>query len=37
MQTLLDWRTYRLKIYFNSTAPGHVAWMGADEILYKDI
>lgn len=37
MQTLLDWRTYGLKIHFNSTAPGHVAWMGADEILYKDI
>ncbi|KAI9035034.1 uncharacterized protein KD926_004698 [Aspergillus affinis] len=37
MQTLLDWRTYGLKVHFNSTAPGHVAWLGADEILYKDI
>ena len=37
MQTLLDWRTYGLKIHFNSTAPGHVAWMGADEILYQDV
>ena len=24
METLQDWRTYRLKIHYNTTAPGHV-------------
>lgn len=37
MQTLLDWRTYGLKVHYNSTTPGYVAWIGADEVLYKDI
>ncbi|KAL2795236.1 hypothetical protein BJX66DRAFT_302105 [Aspergillus keveii] len=37
MQTLLDWRTYGLKVYYNTTAPGHVGWMGDDELLYKDV
>jgi hypothetical protein len=37
MQTLLDWRTYGLKVHYNTTAPGHVGWMGGDELLYKDV
>jgi hypothetical protein len=37
MQTLLDWRTYGLKVHYNTTAPGHVGWMGDDELLYKDV
>ncbi|KAL3460228.1 hypothetical protein BJX64DRAFT_290554 [Aspergillus heterothallicus] len=37
MQTLLDWRTYRLKVHYNTTAPGHVGWMGDDKLLYKDV
>jgi hypothetical protein len=28
MQWMLDLRTYRLKIYYNSTARGHVEWVG---------
>jgi hypothetical protein len=34
---MLDLRTYRLKIYYNSTARGHVKWVGQDEMLYKDL
>jgi hypothetical protein len=34
---LLDWRTYRLKVHYNTTAPGHVGWMGDNELLYKDV
>ncbi|CEL11233.1 hypothetical protein ASPCAL14336 [Aspergillus calidoustus] len=37
MQTLLDWRTYGMKVDFNTTRPGHVGWMGSDELLYKDV
>jgi hypothetical protein len=37
MQWMLDLRTYRLKIYYNSTARGHVEWVGQDEMLYKDL
>jgi hypothetical protein len=37
MQWMLDLRTYRLKIYYNSTARGHVKWVGQDEMLYKDL
>jgi hypothetical protein len=37
MQTLLDWRTYGLKVHYNTTTPGHVGWMGSDELLYKDV
>jgi hypothetical protein len=28
MQWMLDLRMYRLKIYYNSTARGHVEWVG---------
>jgi hypothetical protein len=27
MQWMLDLRTYELKIYYNSTARGHVEWV----------
>jgi hypothetical protein len=37
MQILLDWRTYGLKVYYNTTAPGHVGWIGDNELLYKDV
>ncbi|KAF9883095.1 GTPase-activating protein [Aspergillus nanangensis] len=37
MQTRLDWRIYGLKVHYNSTVPGHIAWIGTDEILYKGI
>jgi hypothetical protein len=37
MQWMLDLRTYRLKIHYNSTARGHVEWVGQDEMLYKDL
>ncbi|KAJ2756187.1 hypothetical protein H4S06_003331, partial [Coemansia sp. BCRC 34490] len=37
MQTLLDWRTYGMKVSFNTTSSGHIMWHGADELLYKDI
>jgi superfamily II DNA helicase RecQ len=35
MQWLLDLRTYGLKIHYNTTKPGHVAWNGHDELLYQ--
>ncbi|KAF9882584.1 hypothetical protein FE257_006232, partial [Aspergillus nanangensis] len=37
IETLLDWRTYGLKVHYNTTAPGHVTWMNEDRLLYKDI
>ncbi|KAA8642687.1 uncharacterized protein ATNIH1004_009439 [Aspergillus tanneri] len=37
METLQDWRTYGLKIYYNTTAPGHVTWMQPDRLLYKHL
>ena len=37
MQTLLDWRTYGLKIHYNTTAPGHVTWMGQERLLYQQV
>jgi hypothetical protein len=37
MQWMLDLRTYGLKIHYNTTSPGHVEWMGQDELLYKDL
>lgn len=37
METLLDWRIYRLKVHYNSTSPGHVIWMGKDQLLYQQI
>jgi hypothetical protein len=37
METLLDWRTYGLKVHYNSTSPGHVMWMGEDQLLYQQI
>jgi hypothetical protein len=36
MQWMLDLRTYRLKIHYNTTSRGHVEWTG-DELLYKDL
>ena len=37
IETLQDWQTYRLKIYYNITAPGHVTWIQPDRLLYKHI
>jgi hypothetical protein len=37
MQWMLDLRTYGLKIHYNSTARGHVEWVGQDEMLYKNL
>jgi superfamily II DNA helicase RecQ len=37
MQWMLDLRTYGLKVHYNTTARGHVEWMGKDELLYKDL
>ncbi|KAH1479888.1 hypothetical protein KXX06_005291, partial [Aspergillus fumigatus] len=37
METLLDWRTYGLKVHYNHTAPGHVTWMGEDQLLYQQM
>ena len=37
VEVLLDWRTYRLKVYYNTTAPGHVTWMGTERLLYKNL
>jgi len=37
MQWMLDLRTYGLRIHYNSTATGHVSWLGQDELLYKEI
>ena len=34
---MLDLRTYGLRIHYNSTAAGHVSWLGQDELLYKEI
>jgi hypothetical protein len=37
MQWMLDLLTYGLKIHYNTTARGHVKWVGQDDILYKDM
>ncbi|KAL4732955.1 hypothetical protein BDV11DRAFT_214658 [Aspergillus similis] len=37
VEVLLDWRTYGLKMHYNTTAPGHVTWMGQDRLLYKQM
>ena len=37
METLQNWQIYRLKIYYNITAPGHVTWIQPDCLLYKYI
>jgi hypothetical protein len=37
MQWMLDLRSYGLKIFYNTTAPGHVGWHGADELLYQGL
>ncbi|KAL4732835.1 hypothetical protein BDV11DRAFT_215147 [Aspergillus similis] len=37
VEVLLDWRTYGLKIHYNTTAPGHVTWMGQERLLYKQM
>ncbi|KAH1303883.1 hypothetical protein KXX47_008497, partial [Aspergillus fumigatus] len=37
MQTLLDWRTYGLRVHYNSTTPGHIMWQGTDKLLYKEL
>jgi hypothetical protein len=33
---MLDLRTYGLKIYYNTTARGHVEWT-SDKLLYKEL
>ncbi|KIV98356.1 uncharacterized protein PV09_09802 [Verruconis gallopava] len=35
IQWMLDLRTYRLKIHYNTTSSGHVEWCNGDELLYK--
>ncbi|KAL4947037.1 hypothetical protein BDW69DRAFT_199945 [Aspergillus filifer] len=37
VEVLLDWRTFGLKIHYNTTAPGHVTWMGQERLLYKEM
>ncbi|KAL4947032.1 hypothetical protein BDW69DRAFT_199948 [Aspergillus filifer] len=37
VEVLLDWRTFGLKIHYNTTAPGHVTWMGQERLLYKQM
>ncbi|KAL2802149.1 hypothetical protein BJX63DRAFT_415743 [Aspergillus granulosus] len=37
VEVLLDWRTFGMKIHYNTTAPGHVTWMGQERLLYKEI
>jgi hypothetical protein len=37
MQWMLDLRTYRFKIHYNTTSRGHLGWMGQDEMLYKEL
>jgi late competence protein required for DNA uptake (superfamily II DNA/RNA helicase) len=37
VEVLLDWRTYGLKVHYNTTAPGHVTWMGQERLLYKNL
>jgi hypothetical protein len=37
VKVLLDWHMYGLKIYYNTTAPGHVTWMGQEQLLYKQM
>ncbi|EDN04941.1 conserved hypothetical protein [Histoplasma mississippiense (nom. inval.)] len=37
MQWMLDLRTYGLRVHYSNTTPGHVGWMGGDELLYKDM
>ena len=36
MQWMLDLRTYELKIHYNTTAEGHIDWVG-DQVLYKQV
>ncbi len=36
MQWILSLRTYGMKIYFNTTAQGHIDWHG-DTVLYKQL
>ncbi|KAL4947427.1 hypothetical protein BDW69DRAFT_178420 [Aspergillus filifer] len=36
VEVLLDWRMFGLKIHYNTTAPGHVTWMGQERLLYKE-
>ena len=37
MQWMLDLRTYRLKIHYNTTSRSHVKWVGRDKLLYKSL
>jgi superfamily II DNA or RNA helicase len=37
MQWMLDLRTYGLRVHYNTTTPGHIAWMGPDQLLYKEV
>jgi hypothetical protein len=34
---MLDLRTYRLKIHYNTTSPGHVDWNDNKVLMYKGI
>ncbi|KAL4788740.1 hypothetical protein BDV19DRAFT_383658 [Aspergillus venezuelensis] len=37
VEVLLDWRTFGLKIYYNTTTLDHVTWIGQEQLLYKKI
>lgn len=37
IQWLLDLRSYGMRVHYNSSVPGHIAWAEKDRILYKDI
>jgi hypothetical protein len=37
MQWILDLRSYGLKIYYNTSTPGYITWIGQDKLLYKDL
>ncbi|CAG8164700.1 unnamed protein product [Penicillium salamii] len=37
MQSILDLRTYGMRVAFNSTQPGAVGWVGPDRLLYRQL
>jgi hypothetical protein len=37
IQWMLDLRTYRLKIHYNTTSPRHVDWNDNEVLTYKGI
>jgi hypothetical protein len=37
VKVLLNWHIYRLKVHYNTIAPGYVIWMGQERLLYKQM